>query len=136
MGKGGAKAKFLNDDIRQGFMNNIKMGLPYKTCLNIAGWSESAFYEWKQRAEGTHPKLRDTKKRYSGFMDELKRAEAIAQQKLLVDIQRDSSWVSKAWILERRWPKEFGQKMEVENNMNLRNLFPESIEEPKNESKD
>ena len=56
MGKGGAKAK--EDETIQGFMNNIKMGFLTKPAL--IGWTNQL-----EEREG-HPKLRDTKKRYSG----------------------------------------------------------------------
>ncbi|MDV6237619.1 hypothetical protein CH379_018455 [Leptospira ellisii] len=46
-------------------------------------------------------------------MQELQEKEALAKIKLLSDIQKSDSWQAKAWILERRWPEEWGRKDKV-----------------------
>ncbi|WP_243399451.1 hypothetical protein [Leptospira ellisii] len=47
------------------------------------------------------------------FVQELAEKEALAKIKLLSDIQKSDSWQAKAWILERRWPEEWGRKDKV-----------------------
>ncbi len=48
--------------------------------------------------------------RYSGFSVALKEADAVAGLRCLGAIDIDPAWQAKAWILERRWPEEYGRR--------------------------
>ena len=108
---------FLHDkESADKFLSAIRLGVSYKSACEYAGYSESSFYEWKQKAEGKYS-AHDNYDRevYAEFMDTVKRTEQSGKISLLTMINKDETWQSKAWILERRFPEEFGRidRMEV-----------------------
>lgn len=110
MPKHSGRPSKLNDKVKEKFFAAISNGHTYESSCALAGISERAFYQWK--VKGTDP----TEKRnseYVQFMQELQEKEALAKIKLLSDIQKSDSWQAKAWILERRWPEEWGRKDKV-----------------------
>jgi hypothetical protein len=56
---------------------------------------------------------------YTGFLDAIEKAQACAEQDLLAAIKKDTSWQSKAWILERKFPKKWGRKMELKAEFDI-----------------
>lgn len=61
-----------------------------------------------------------------GFASSLELAESNAKCRLLLLVlqaamrQHPSSWQAAAWLLERRWPDDFGLKQRVEISIDLR----------------
>jgi len=105
-----------NPDQADKFRGAIVLGLSYKSACEYAGWAESTWYEWVQKAEGRYTGPDNYKPEvYREFVDDIKRAMQVGKVSLLNDIKKDDSWQSKAWILERRYPEEFGRidRMEV-----------------------
>lgn len=102
-----ARPTKLTPAITKKLLNFIRMGLPHKRAAECAGIGERTFYDWIRYAE-------EGKEGFSQFSQELKKAESEAQAKLIQDIQKDPSWQSKAWILERRWADEWGRKEKYE----------------------
>ena len=74
----------------------LSIGVSNKSCAEAVGIPETTFYAWMKK-----PK----------FSQRVKKAKALGQVKSLKCIESDSSWQSKAWMLERIWPKEFGKKI-------------------------
>lgn len=94
-----------SEEIVNEIVGYVKEGLMYKDAYELAGISETTFYEWK--------------KKYKEFAEALKKAEPHLKRKNLMLIQKhaDKTWQASAWILERRFPEEFGNKdKEVSNN--------------------
>lgn len=93
----------LTDETVTKLINHIRMGLPIFQACQLAGISQSTYYNWKNRAESGEAE-------YVEFLESIKRAEVEAQVKLIQDVQRDESWQSSAWMLERRWSHIYGRK--------------------------
>lgn len=73
----------------------------------------------------------------SHFARTIKKADAEGEAALLLEIKKDKSWQSKAWILERRHRERWGRAIEVSGQIDQRHsieqLDPDLIEEKRNE---
>jgi len=88
-------AKYCEEIIKQ-IEGMLAIGVSNKSCAEAVGINEETFYDWMKK-----PK----------FSKRIKAAKSLGQVKLLKIINEDPSWQSKAWALERIWPKEFGKKI-------------------------
>ena len=84
-----------------------KDGLSNDDIINALGIHKSTFYRWlKDADEGAGGCKR-------ALNDSLKKAEAEYQKTLLVRVRdasmRPQHWTAAAWLLERRYPLEFGK---------------------------
>lgn len=74
------------------------------TC-GMVGISQDTFFRWMRESEAAGP---NSKKRK--FSERIKRAQASSVTILVNSIAKDPNWQSKAWLLERLHPQEFGKK--------------------------
>lgn len=88
-------AKYCEEIIKQ-IEGMLSIGVSNKSCAEAVEIEENTFYAWMKK-----PK----------FSKRVKKAKALGKVKLLKGIDEDASWQSKAWKLERIWPKEFGKKI-------------------------
>ncbi len=72
-------------------------------AAGYAGIHVDTMNEWAAAGERGDP-------RYSDFSAALKAADALAGMKALHALEVDDAWQAKAWILERRWPEEYGRR--------------------------
>lgn len=98
----GRKTK-LNKEVIQALCDAIRRGLPRDRAAAFAGIHISTIYDWLSReAEGGL---------FADFSDSLKKAESelIADklQTISAAAEDDGKWQAAAWILERRFPKDF-----------------------------
>lgn len=75
----------------------LSQGLPVTLATAAAGVGRSTFYKW----------LEDPK-----FAEQVEAAQARSAVPLLARITSasETQWQAAAWILERRWPGEFGRR--------------------------
>ncbi len=85
----------------------IRAGLPYHLAADAAGISETTFYEWQR---GEFPRGSDKELR-AQFSEELTRARGSSAARLItiINTAAPTDWRAAAWILERRFPKDFGK---------------------------
>lgn len=87
----------------------IKMGSTHKLACQYAGMDESTFYRWMQDD--------------SEFRNSIKEAEGAGAVELLMLIKRqahEGSWQAGAWILERRYPEQYGRRaVDVKHSGNV-----------------
>ena len=104
----GARPKLTRETV-DCLLTGIRAGMPYRLAAEAAGISETTFYAWQR---GVFPRGAD-KELKSQFSKELMRARAEAALKLLLIIQRaaHTDWRAAAWILERRFPEDFGKQV-------------------------
>lgn len=88
----------------------IRRGNYKVTACALAGIHRDTLNDWEHRgARGDEP--------YASFLAELQRAEADAETGLLEEIRtaeggKDATpWQSRAWVMERRWPKRWAQRI-------------------------
>lgn len=91
----------------------IEDGLPLKQAAMLAGISYDTFNRWriKGESESAPDEFRD-------FCKALRHSEAIAMQRLVGRIQSagETDWKASAWMLEKRFPDEFGKPQRIEHS--------------------
>lgn len=102
----------LNEEIIKQLYNCILIGMSILRACNYVGISKDTFYEWKKKGMANPDSI------YGLLLENIAKAEAGGELKLISDIQKDQSWQSKAWILERRYPEEWSKK-ETRKNVNV-----------------
>ena len=97
----GAKSKFTQATI-DAITQAIELGATYRRACAAAGISEETFSQWRQHK--------------SGFSEAIEKAEAVFVEKHLKVIQAagttDGTWQASAWMLERRYPSEYGKQVQ------------------------
>lgn len=117
----------------------IKSGTTIECACRNAKISRSTYYLWKEKAEVKK------QKKYIDFFKMVEEATGYAELKLVLDIQKDTDWRSKAFILERRFP-DWTKKTEVKVNdvsepkkviqYNVKDLSKEQLDEILNNDDD
>lgn len=82
-------------------------GLSNVDACAMADITQTTFYEWLQRSgAGESP--------FTEFSEAIKKAQVKAKQEHLKNIKRAGkvTWQASAWTLERKYPEEFGQKVQ------------------------
>lgn len=74
--------------------------------------TEQTYYNWLNR--GQVDIEAGTSSIYARFFEAVKEAEAQAEIRQMAELQRDDKWQRRAWWLERRFPKRWGQKQSLE----------------------
>jgi len=106
MAAGGRRTKLTDKRIKT-ICNYVRDGLTYEVAARLAGVHPSTFYRWKARAETAKKGI------YRKFREELQKADAEAEATLLQEVRKEKG--GPKWIMERRWPERWGQKIEVRN---------------------
>jgi hypothetical protein len=99
----GRKTK-LTGDVQARICKAIRAGTPFKLACEYGGIGVSTFYQWLERGERESGE-------YAEFREAVKAAEADAVVALLakINLAATEHWQAAAWILERRYPHEFGR---------------------------
>lgn len=99
--------KFTHETVEL-LLDGIRAGLPIHLACDAAGVAESTFYEWQR---GEFPRGAD-KELKAEFPDKLTRARgvsALTNINLIANAAKED-WRAAAWILERRFPQDFGKQ--------------------------
>jgi len=99
----GRKTK-LTPELSEKIANYISTGNYDCVVCGLVGIHVSTYYRWLSMGE------KAKKGQYKEFYDAIKKAEAAREMKWIRDIDADTSWQSKAWLLERRYPERWGKK--------------------------
>lgn len=99
-------SKFTPETVET-LLNAIGRGLPFHLAAQAAGVAETTFYAWQA---GKFPRNAD-KELKAGFSEALTRARGLSALQLIETISDASAedWRAAAWILERRFPEDFGK---------------------------
>lgn len=116
------KPKFAkDDDTKDLFLKAIKLGMSNIKACEYAGICEATFYVWMEKAEKDVASGKTSKEsKYVKLLEDIKKARATCQANHLLTIQQAAtggSWQASAWILERRFPNDFGNN----SNVNITN---------------
>ena len=100
MAKVGRKTK-LTPEVQEELAKIIGAGHTHKSAYEYVGIDQNTFYRGMKKGE---------------FGDIIKRAESKAKIGFVERVKKASedTWQAAAWMLERRWPDEFAQKMKQE----------------------
>lgn len=94
----------LTPEVTQKICDAVRVGLPYADCAKLAGVSYEVIKVWRRRGEqGDEP--------YATFLAALQAADAECIHAALKIVGGAKEWQSKAWLLERRRPQDFGRRV-------------------------
>lgn len=102
-----------------------KGGANNQDIAKAVGIAESTFYKWI-----SEPKREEE----AELSEALKKAEADyknALQGLIAKAAQERDWKAAAWLLERKYPDEFGRKFisaSIEGNIGVSKISPETYE--------
>ncbi|MEM2508966.1 MAG: transposase [Candidatus Thermoplasmatota archaeon] len=126
-----ARKSKLTAEVEEALLKMIEQGLTVKRACNALGISEKTFYSWIERGK-------TGKGKYAEFLDKVKKAEAkfIADAVEKIKEAGQKNWQALAWLLERKFPEEFGKKesLQVEGKMSI-DVLREFFKEGKNSTK-
>jgi transposase len=88
----------LDDSLERKFTALVREGLSYERCCDLCAVSRQTFYDWVSRGTA------EPESRYGRFERAVRKANAQAVRKLHNDIRKSNP----QWILERRFPSEYG----------------------------
>lgn len=95
---------------------DIRAGNFAQIAAVASGITEQTYYNWLSWGQRDLAS-EDVDKHssiYAEFFESVKAAEAEAEVKQVRELQRDEKWQRRAWWLERRFPKRWGQKQALE----------------------
>lgn len=109
MSKKSGRPSKLTDEVRKRLLDAITLGMPYKQACTYAGIHYSTFRRWMDLGESA------SRGEFCEFCDQVREAEGKAAMALLGDVRKagGKDWRASAWILERRYPEEFGKIAEL-----------------------
>jgi len=121
------KSKLFRLDIRDKIMRVITTGASIDMACDYAGVHPSSYYnkqkwlneelktEWQsflyENEDYQDMNLSDEIIEALEFFESIKKAIATCKVSLMAKIRADDSWQSSAWLLERRFPDEFGKQI-------------------------
>ena len=97
----------LNPTIQGLLCDAIVKGLPFNHACSLVGISYQTMREWMKKGKNQLEGL------YRDFYVAIKKSEALVVQNALESIHsasRAGTWTASAWLLERRYPEQFGRK--------------------------
>lgn len=118
----------LNDEVQRKIVDAISGGNYMDTASAYAGISKDTFYRWLRRGErekqrvakNPRAKIKKEEKMYVELSDEVEKALAKSEMRdvYIIGKAAESQWQAAAWRLERKFPKKWGRK----------NFLPENVE--------
>jgi len=93
-------------EIVDAICDGLVAGLSIKAVCGIVNIDESTFYRWKEK----HPDFKEA-------VDSTRPAFE-AQMLEIIKHQAHDDWRAAAWILDRRYPREWGARKELDLNVN------------------
>ena len=103
-----ARPTKLTHEIQQKIGDNIALGLPYSLAANAAGISYQTLNEWLKKGRNS------TSGEYFQFFKYIQKCNADAAKTLLEHLKSAAdagNCTVCMWILERRFPEEFGRRV-------------------------
>ena len=99
----------LTPEVEARIAEAVELGATWERAADAAGVGASTLRDWRQRGEaGEVP--------FAAFLASLKRAEGAGVERALRTIREAAeggAWQASAWILERRYPADYGRRSEV-----------------------
>lgn len=125
---------------------NIEAGAPFVASALAVGIPESTFFKYKQEAEELYKKIKenpeireeikskdknDKEKILLEFIERIKKAEAkaILRNVAIINQAATENWQAAAWWLERRYPNQFGKRVEIDGEIQHRHSVEDLIKE-------
>ncbi len=99
-----ARPTSLNDDLSKAICESIAKGHYLDATADRVGLHRDTIYGWLEKGR------EDPDSVYGKFSDAFKRASYAAEDRALTEVLEGANgWQSRAWFLERRYPKRWGR---------------------------
>lgn len=101
----------LTPEAREYVVAAVRQGCSRSAAAEGAGIGRSTLQDWL--ATGRADLARGEATRFADFSDGIKRAEADLQREavgLILGAARSGSWQAAAWLLERKWPRDYAKR--------------------------
>ena len=104
-----ARPTKLTPESQEAIVVGINAGLTFRLSCARAGVNPATFYRWLEKGETANVR------RYSEFCDAVSRAKADSDLRLVsqITLQAPTDWRAAAFMLERRFPDDYGKRTEV-----------------------
>ena len=93
---------------REELLANLREGLTIKDACALAGINRCTYYSWLENGS-------------EDWIQKVSEAESYAKAMLVQQVKIDGTakqdWRAAAWLLERRWPEDYGPKRELDLNV-------------------
>jgi hypothetical protein len=98
------RKSLLNVQLQRKICALLSEGCDQKTACSICGIGERTYHEWKNRGHNGHEP-------YASFFSAASRARNVFKARLLKIVTDAAEKEARhaEWLLERRWPNEFGR---------------------------
>lgn len=107
-GDNAGRKTLIDPEKRATIMECVEIGMPYKYAAHAARVSERVLYDWLERGREDFDAGLTTE--FSEFLHDIEQGLAGRLKKHMIRINEGAQvWHSSAWMLERRWRKDFGQ---------------------------
>lgn len=113
----------LTPELQRAICDNITAGLNQQDAAELAGVPPSTFYYWLKRgeleqnrlAQAPRAKPRPKETPFLEFLESVKKAQIDFKLTQVKNVEQAAPqhWQASAWLLERRFPKEYGQQVLV-----------------------
>ncbi len=105
--------------IKASILRDIEKGLSVMASCKVAQIHPCTLYNWK--------------KSDASFSEAYENARAARMKMLISQIDKSEAWQSKAWMLERQFPKEFG-RYRLSVTPSIRDKYMEELKQSQNTS--
>ena len=104
-----ARPTKLTPESQETIVDGINAGLTFRLTCARAGVNPATFYRWLEKGETAKSG------RYREFCDTVSRAKADSALRLVsqITLQAPTDWRAAAFMLERRFPDDYGKRTEV-----------------------
>lgn len=119
------RPKALTDETQRIILDAMASGMHLTPACDLAGISQDAVRYWQRLCESgaEHAQI------YADFFGNIKRAVALAESQALGAISRgEPGWQSRAWFLERRFPKRWAVRKDPESKQDVSGLSDEDLD--------
>lgn len=115
-----ARPSKLTSEVEARIVEAVELGVTWERAADAAGIGASTLREWRQRGEADEAP-------FAAFVAALKRAEGDGVARALRTIRQaaeSGTWQAAAWLLERRYPADYGRR--VESRVDVSTSSPQS----------
>lgn len=116
--KGPGRKTLLDEERARIITEALENGVAAKHAVRAADIDESTYYNWLRRGReerdrqvaGLDPN--ENESQYLQFVQSVEKAEAVGATRHMENISQNAlngTWQASAWILERRFPHEYGR---------------------------
>jgi transposase len=103
----GRKSKLK--EVREELLKYIALGVPNEHACHAVGINEHTLYNWINRGKEAQRKTNH----YFQFLQDYKKAKSKSVVRNVAVIEKyakEKDWKAAAWLLERRYPDQFGKR--------------------------